>query len=142
VFADPVSGSQDHFKKPGWLRKIVLKYLELTICGPLERTTPKQYLEELKGIADGADIDYPTIFIANFLSDFNMSMIPGVIKGQAAKFEEMLSCSSFVATGTATSDGRLVFGVCEKLLVRQHLIEYFILCEGKSQLESLCAYER
>ena len=110
VFADPLSVSQAYFQKPDWLRKIMMKYLELSVYGPLERHTPRQYLEELRGIADGAGVDFSTIFIANFLSDLNMSMIPGVIKGEVAKLEEMLSCSSFVASGAATTDGRLIFG--------------------------------
>lgn len=36
VFADPVSKSQDHFKKPGWLRKIMSKP-EITFRGKADQ---------------------------------------------------------------------------------------------------------
>ncbi len=109
-FSDPLSSSQDFFDSPALLKAIMMIYLEIKIYRPLEENTPLPYLQELKGIADGSGIDYRTIFIANFLSDFNMSMIPGVIKSKAADFESGHSCSSFVASGPATTDGSLLFG--------------------------------
>jgi N-acyl-D-amino-acid deacylase len=58
---------------------------------------------ELKGIADGSGLDYKTIFIANFLSDLNMAMVEDDIK-------KATECSSVVASGPATRDGKLIFG--------------------------------
>jgi len=110
VFADPVSSMPDYQEKPSWFRFIILKYLELKVYAPIEDHTPIQYLQELKGIADGSGIDYRTIFIANFLSDLNMVMIPELINRKAKEAGVSLSCSSLAVTGSATADGTLLFG--------------------------------
>jgi isopenicillin-N N-acyltransferase-like protein len=110
VFGDPLSSIPKFRKLPGWIKKIMLIYLEMSIYGPIERNTPLEYLEELKGIADGAGMDYRTIFIANFLSDMNMAMIANQITTAARDFGFTTECTSFVASGPATEGGKLIFG--------------------------------
>lgn len=110
IFADPVSGIQSLKNKPGWLKNLILKFLEIKLYRPIERNTPREYLEEIKGIADGAGLPYKTVFIANFLSDLNMSMLSGQIKSKSRFLENSGGCTSFAVSGAGTEDGELVFG--------------------------------
>ncbi len=110
VFADPVSHNASFAGKPAWLRKLLLTYLEFSVYGPIERNTPREYLEEIKGIADGAGLDFREVFIANFLSDLTMAMTPGVINKKAAELGIGAECSAFVAAGDAVEGGALIFG--------------------------------
>lgn len=110
VFADPVSHNASFAGKPAWVRKMLLTYLEFSVYGPIERNTPREYLEEIKGIADGAGLDFREVFIANFLSDLTMAMTPGVINKKAAELGIGAECSAFVAAGDAVEGGALIFG--------------------------------
>ncbi len=110
VFADPVASIQRFMNKPEWVKNLLRKYLELKVYGPIEKNTPRRYLEELKGIADGAGMDFKAVFIANFLSDFNMAMIHREIKKKAGTASAPGGCTSFAVSGPATSDGSLLFG--------------------------------
>jgi isopenicillin-N N-acyltransferase like protein len=110
VFADPVSHNASFADKPAWVRRLLLTYLELSVYGPIERNTPREYLEEIKGIADGAGLDFKEVFIANFLSDLTMAMTPGVLTKKAEELGARSECSSFVAAGDAAEDGALIVG--------------------------------
>lgn len=110
IFADPISHVSEYRDKPAWMRKLLLKYLEFAVYAPVERNTPQEYLEELKGIADGCGLDYKTIFIANFKSDLAMAMMPKVIEKRAGDLGLTVGCSSFAVSGPATLDGKLIFG--------------------------------
>ena len=66
LFSDPISHNPLYAKKPKWMRKLLLKYLEVKVYAPVENNTPREYLEEIKGIADGAGLDYRDVFIGNF----------------------------------------------------------------------------
>ncbi len=113
LFSDPISHNIQYAEKPKWMRWLLLKYLEIAVFAPVELNTPKEYLEEIKGIADGAGLDYKDVFIANFYSDLSMAMVPGVIGKKALDFGlqvEAGECSSFAAAGRATYGGKLIFG--------------------------------
>ena len=110
VFSDPISHNASFALKPKWVRLFLMKYLEVTVYGPIENNTPREYLEELRGIADGAGLDFKTVFIANFLSDLTMAMTPGVIEKKAGELGSGPECTGFAAAGGATPDGKLVFG--------------------------------
>lgn len=114
VFSDPISKNPLFADKPWWMKRLMMLYLELTVYAPIERNTPEAYLMELKGIADGAGLDFKTVFIANFLSDLSMAMIPGVIDDKASDLGlgagRVGECSSLVVSGPGTLDGNLIFG--------------------------------
>jgi len=110
VFADPISHNASFADKPAWMKKLLLTYLELTVYGPIERNTPREYLEEIRGIADGAGLDFKEVFIANFLSDLTMAMTPGVLTKKAQELGIEPECSAFVAAGDAAEGGRLIVG--------------------------------
>ena len=110
VFSDPVSHNPLYRDKPWWIRKLFLKYLDFKIYASIERNTPREYLEELRGIADGCGLDYKTVFRANFKSDLTMAMMPVIIKKKLTELGLSDGCSSLVVSGPATSNGDLVFG--------------------------------
>lgn len=110
VFADPVSHNAAFAGKPAWFKKLLLTYLEVSVYGPIERNTPREYLEEIRGIADGAGLSYEEVFIANFLSDLTMAMTPGVITKKATELGITPECSAFVAAEDAVAGGELIFG--------------------------------
>jgi hypothetical protein len=58
VFADPVSGLSTYRSLPKWVRSLMLLYLDFTVYSPVERNQPREYLSELKGIADGSGTDF------------------------------------------------------------------------------------
>jgi tetratricopeptide (TPR) repeat protein len=110
VFADPVSHNPSFAGKPAWVKKLLGTYLELSVYGPIERNTPQEYLEEIKGIADGAGLPFREVFIANFLSDLSMAMTPGVVTKKVKELDIEPECSGFVAAGDVVGGGGLIFG--------------------------------
>jgi isopenicillin-N N-acyltransferase-like protein len=110
LYRDPVSMEASLRDKPVWLKSLLLKYLEYKVYGPIERNTPPEYLAELKGMADGADISFHDMFIASFFSDLTMAMVPGVITKKAKTMGLVGECSSMAVSGPATIDGKLLFG--------------------------------
>lgn len=110
LFGDPVGNSKEYGRKPVLLRWLVLKYLDFMVYGPLERNTPKEYLEELKGIADGSGLEYRSVFRATFQSELGMLMTAGVINKKIKELGIAAECSAFAASRSATADGRLIIG--------------------------------
>lgn len=110
VFADPLASVPDLRALPGFVKKLLSCYLDYEVYTPIERTQPREYLAEIKGIADGCGLDYKVVFRANFLSDFNMNMLPMAV-GKLDKLPAPPGeCSSFVVSGPATADHALIFG--------------------------------
>lgn len=109
-FADPILGVREHRAKPAWLKKLILMFLQWSVYAPIERNSPRHYLEEIKGIADGAGMDYRELFIANMKSDLSMAMLPGVIFKKAKELGLQAECSDFAASGGFTTDGKLIIG--------------------------------
>ena len=109
VFARPLDSQPELRDRHVLSRRLLQLWLEYKVYGPIERHTPRPYLEELKGIADGADLDFETVFTASFLSDLTMAMLPSTI-GRKLKALGAGECSSLAVSGPATADGRLLFG--------------------------------
>lgn len=110
IYRDPISMQAAFRDKPAWMKHLMLKFLEYQVYGPIERNTPREYLAEIKGMADGAGISFREMFIASFYSDLTMKMTPGFINKKAADLNLTPECSSFAASGPATADGSLIFG--------------------------------
>jgi tetratricopeptide (TPR) repeat protein len=110
VFGNPVSQMREYRGKPAILQRLILLYLDFVAFGPLERNTPAEYLQELKGNADGAGIDYRLILRATFKSELTMIMLPGLVKDKVKAFGIRAECADFAAAGAATADGKLVIG--------------------------------
>lgn len=104
VFADPIY----HGQPPPFVTQqqidFELEKADIKVFGPMERNTPPEYLEELKGIADGSGLDYKTVFRATFLSDYNMITILDSAIGSSGE------CSNVMVSGPATTSGELVVG--------------------------------
>lgn len=72
--------------------------------------TGEAYLEEIRGIADGAGVTYDDIFVLNCAYDLMVSRGDPAVRGEKhSRFERLASgCSSFVAWGRATKGGRVI----------------------------------
>jgi hypothetical protein len=110
VFADPIGLSENWRTRPWWMRALMNRYLEVMVYGPIERSTPEAYLEEIKGLADGAGMSYRRMFVANFLSDLNMATAPGLIAKKAGVLPPLGGCTSVVAPARSAADGRMLVG--------------------------------
>ncbi len=90
-------------------RRLLSIYFDWSIYRPLLKASPKQYLAEIKGLADGSGLRFAEVFRGNMLSDLNMNLIK-VLEKKALKQAAQAGCTSFAAFGRATSDGRLIMG--------------------------------
>jgi len=72
--------------------------------------TDEAYLEEMRGIADGAGLTYEDVFVANCGFDLMVSRSdPSARAEMFSRFEKLSTrCASFVAWGGATVDGRII----------------------------------
>lgn len=72
--------------------------------------TDNAYLEEMRGIADGAGLTYEDVFVANCGFDLMVSRSDAAARAEMfSKFERLsTSCASFVAWGRSTIDGRII----------------------------------
>jgi len=109
-FANPLRNVDGYNDLPEIIIWFVMKYLEFTVYAPLEDNIPLEYLQEIKGIADGAGLDFRTVFFANFLSDMMMVMIKDDFSGKFKVSHGVLSCSEFAVANEATIDGKLIIG--------------------------------
>src|SRR5207342_1999530 len=78
---------------------------------------PPEYLDEMKGIADGAkaagvDITWQEVVAWNGYEELTGSWFPnqqaGTLKQNATPYDRKAHCSAFVATGSYTADGKVV----------------------------------
>lgn len=111
-FADIIDNGRDlPFSLKTWLLR---KYLEWKVYVPLEKSQPRNVLEELKGIADGSGIPYDVIFRANHHTGPLMVMTPVFAKENVDAFLKlgikMGACSTFAATGENTAGGKTIVG--------------------------------
>ncbi|MBI4830808.1 MAG: hypothetical protein HY801_04480, partial [Candidatus Lindowbacteria bacterium] len=89
-------------------RYLVKMYFDWKIYRPLMKATPKHYLSEMKGIADGSGLTFAEIFHGNMYSELNMNLVKVLEQeyfGQVAS-----ACTTFVAFNEATTDGALIMG--------------------------------
>jgi hypothetical protein len=98
------------FKHWKWMKRWLLsRYFDWAIYRPLLKKAPKEYLAEMRGLADGSGIPFADVFRGNMLSDLNMTLIKTLEK-KALKGAGAQGCTSFAAFGGAAEDGRLVMG--------------------------------
>ena len=90
-------------------RYMTAKYFDWKIFRPLLKCSPTDYLAELKGIADASSLSFAEVFRGNLLSELNMNLVK-VLEKKALKPQSPAGCTSFVAFGEATADGKLVMG--------------------------------
>jgi hypothetical protein len=90
-------------------RWVLARYFDWAIYRRLLKYSPRQYLAELKGIADGSGQSFADVFRGNMLSDLNMNLIK-VLEKKALKQVGQQGCTSFAAFGGASEDGKLVMG--------------------------------
>ncbi|RJP72597.1 MAG: hypothetical protein C4532_05890 [Candidatus Abyssobacteria bacterium SURF_17] len=91
------------------MRVLLAKYFDWKIYRPLLKCSPRQYLAEVKGLADGSGLSFADVFRGNMLSDLNMNLIK-VLEKKALKQGGTDGCTSFAAFGNATVDGSLIMG--------------------------------
>jgi isopenicillin-N N-acyltransferase-like protein len=72
--------------------------------------TDEAYLEEMRGIAEGAGLTYEDIFVANCGFDLMVSRSDAAARAEMfSKFEKLSTrCASFVAWGRATENGQII----------------------------------
>ncbi len=81
-----------------------------------ERYIPSEFIEEMKGIADGArdrgyDVSYEDVLLLNLGFDVVLSVAyPIATPIVAWQDKEGIACDGFVAMDDATSDGRVLMG--------------------------------
>lgn len=84
------------------------KQLIKMIVGIQRRYVPKRFLEELRGLADGADCPLEDVLVANFIP-------------------ELFHCSGFAVMNSATKDGRLYHGRVLDYSIDWQLQEHAVL---------------
>ncbi len=74
------------------------------------RHTDGPYLEEMRGIAEGAGLTYEDVFVANCGFDLMVSRTDATVRAEMfSKFERLTTrCASFVAWGRATGNGKII----------------------------------
>ena len=88
---------------------LTAKYFDWKIFRPLLKSSPRDCLAELKGIADGSGLGFGEVFRGNLLSELNMNLVK-VLEKKALSQEAQAGCTSFAAFDKATADGKLVMG--------------------------------
>jgi len=108
-FARPVTSFAPFKHMNALMRYITAKYFDWKIFRPLLKSSPGEYLAELKGIAEGSGLAFADVFRGNLLSELNMNLIK-VLEKKALGNEAKGGCTSFAAFGSATADGSLIMG--------------------------------
>jgi hypothetical protein len=76
LYADTLRG-----EKMSPLKKIIARQvLKKKIYKPVERSQPKEILEQFHGIADGSGVSYKTIFRSNHRPNVSMILTPVIFK--------------------------------------------------------------
>jgi len=118
-YADVINGGREvPFSLATWFMR---KFLDWRVYVPLEKSQPRDVLEELKGIADGSGVPYDVVFRANHNTGPSMVLTPVLAGNTIAAFSKLGieikagACSTFAvelsageATLRAMQDGRLV----------------------------------
>jgi isopenicillin-N N-acyltransferase-like protein len=90
-------------------RRAVEAHLDREIFDPLRRFVPQDYLDELRGIAEGAELPAEVVLRGNFLSE----LLQVTVKQQVPEGAIDASgggCTGFAVAGPATRDGELLHG--------------------------------
>lgn len=111
IYADLIDKGVNKHSLKSWL---LSKYLDFTIYSKIERAQPVEFLDEIKGIADGANIPYEFILKANLFHEAGINIITQLLKEEIRGFNNKglapSACSTFVARGKATRYGNIIIG--------------------------------
>ncbi len=111
-YADVIFGGREKpFSPKIWFLR---KYLEYKVYVPLEKSQPRNILEELKGIADGSGVPFEVIFRANHHTGPAMMLTPDFARDNLEALEKLGvttgACSTFAAAGKVTAGGKIIVG--------------------------------
>ena len=95
-------------KLPEANRTEVAAQLDREIFDPLRRFVPQVYLDELRGIAEGADLPTEVVFRGNFLSELLQVSLKQQVPSEGVGANG--GCTGFAVAGPATRDGELLHG--------------------------------
>jgi isopenicillin-N N-acyltransferase-like protein len=91
------------------LRWLAGRYLDWAIFLPLMKNSPEAFLQELKGLADGCGLPFPTVLRGNLFSELNMCLGKTLARRYAGRLFGG-ECTSFAAFGAMTQGGELIVG--------------------------------
>ncbi len=111
MYASPFAGGEKSYSPKLWFLK---KYINKKVFHPLEKTQPKDILDQLRGIADGSGLSFKTVFIGNHNAALSQAMFPIQVEKILKKFSKIGinigACSSFAASKKATLNGKTIVG--------------------------------
>lgn len=107
LFGNPTEFEPRLRQLPEERRRALAELFDREVFGPLKRFVPGEYLDELRGIAEGAGLPADVVLRGNFMSELLQITIKqqvpeGVIDGAG--------CTGFAVAGPATRDGELLHG--------------------------------
>jgi isopenicillin-N N-acyltransferase-like protein len=110
----PLFGNHTEFDSslrqlPEERRRAAAAHFDREIFDPLRRFVPQDYLDELRGIAEGAGLPADVVLRGNFLSELLQvtlkEQVPaGIVDASGG------GCTGFAVAGPATRDGELLHG--------------------------------
>jgi isopenicillin-N N-acyltransferase-like protein len=95
-------------KLPEEHRRAVAAQLDREIFDPLRRFVPQVYLDELRGIAEGAGLPTDVVLRGNFLSELLQVTVKQQVPSEGV--EASAGCTGFAVAGPATRGGELLHG--------------------------------
>lgn len=101
---------------PKFFSDLSLQYLDKVIISRLVKGLPKECLEEIRGLADGAELDFNAAQKSFVFPDVTSYLIGRINRRHKVLNLPLrlriptLGCSSFVALGEATVSGKLIHG--------------------------------
>jgi len=93
-------------KLPGWLARLITRPLLYWQTTAYWDTIPAEYLEEARGVADGAGVHPLEVVLVTAI--WEMYLVGG--------------CSEFVVTGKMTADGSMIHGYNYDLMAPEHAL--------------------
>jgi predicted choloylglycine hydrolase len=97
---------QTAMKLPGWLARLITRPLLYWQTTAYWNTIPPEYLEEARGVADGAGVHPMEVVLVTAI--WEMYLVGG--------------CSEFVLTGRMTADGGMLHGYNYDLMAPEHAL--------------------
>jgi isopenicillin-N N-acyltransferase-like protein len=94
---------------PESARREVAAQLEREVFEPLRASVPQTYLDELRGIADGAGLPADVVLRGNFLSELLQVTVKHLLPSEGVGATDA-GCTGFAVAGPATRDGELLHG--------------------------------
>lgn len=111
IYADLIDKGVNKDSIKSWF---LTKYLDCTLYSEIEKAQPVEFLDEIRGIADGAGISYDFILKANLMHEAEINLITEILKDEIKGFTNRglapCACSTFVARRKATRYGNCIVG--------------------------------